>query len=307
MKSESIKEGFNIDFMCVGIQKCGTSTLYETLKQHSGIALSNIKEIHLAEWVDKSSDPIKDIQRKFFEDEWHNKKIGIIDPTFANDVELAYKFIGKKTKLIFIMRNPVDRLFSYYKMALRLGYNDVYPSTLYGKEITRVRWSFGRYVREELRKENKCNAILRGNYLDTILRFEKYYNRNMMKFIFLEDYITDPEKVVREVEEFLELPHEKLDYSIWKNKGDLVPKNKLAFKVNQSTISLREYVRSNPRFSAKQWYRVQRMSAIIRKKTSVINHEKMSNNTRRQLEKYYESSIQRLGEYLDIDLSQIWF
>ena len=306
MKSESIKEGFKIDFLCVGIQKCGTSTLYEILKQHSGIALSNIKEIHLAEWVDKSSEPLKDIERKFFEDGWYNKKVGIIDPTFEDDAELAYKCMGD-TKLIFIMRNPVDRLFSHYKMAVKLGCNEVYPSTLYGKEITRIRCSFGRYVREKLRKENKSDMLLRGNYIDTILRFEKYYNRDMMKFIFLEEYIADPEKVVREIEEFLELPHEKLDYSIWKNKGDLLPKNKMGFKVNQSFNMLEEYVKSNPRFSVEQWQRVHRMSVIIRSKTSVINHEKMSNHTRRKLEKYYEGSIQRLGEYLDIDLSQIWF
>ena len=42
-----MKDEFKIDFLCVGFQKCATSTLDAILRQHSKVALPDIKEIHL--------------------------------------------------------------------------------------------------------------------------------------------------------------------------------------------------------------------------------------------------------------------
>lgn len=151
-----MKRNFKLDFLCVGFQKCATTTLDALLGQHSCVALPNIKEIHLEEWGGKCENPMKVIENKFFAgSDYINKKVGIIDPNLRDCPREIRKRIGKDIKLIFIMRNPVDRLFSYYKMALKLGFYDVYQSTLYGKEISNVRKSFGRYVREELIKEKK--------------------------------------------------------------------------------------------------------------------------------------------------------
>lgn len=301
-------DSFKVDFICAGFQKCATTTIDTILRQHSRIMLPAIKEIHLDGWYDKSNKkPLKIIEKKFFNYKGKNKKIGIVDPEFENNPSLVSKFIAKDIKIIFIMRNPVDRLFSFYKMALFLGYPRVFKSTLSGKEITKVRRSFGRYVREEMKKNVKGTDIQLGNYIDIIMEFLKYHDKKDMLFIFFEEYVKDPEKYMNQILDFLNLPHEKMDSNIWDGKGNLIARNRCCFKLSNKMNLMREKIRCNPDSSLWQFQFIDTICNGISKLLTTQNKETMSENTRRLLEKYYEESKMRLEEYLNKDLSDLWF
>lgn len=302
-----MKDEFKIDFLCVGFQKCATSTLDAILRQHSKVALPDIKEIHLEEWAYRCKDPIQVIKHKYFQKDYNDKTIGIIDPNLRDCVRVINKHMGKDIKLIFMLRNPVDRLFSYYKMALSLGFYGVYPSTLYGKQITDVRRSFGRYVKSELRREVKNPPILWGNYVDVIRKFSRYYDKEQMYFVVFEDFIINQEKSVRELCRFLSLPYEKLDCNVWAYSGNMISKNDICFKINSRIVSVREAVRCHPRSTVQQFDMIDGIFNRVSKYTTEINKEHMDEKTRKQLESYYRESIRRLEEFLDIDLSQKWF
>ena len=298
---------FKIDFLCVGFQKCATTTLDGVLRQHSGIALPDIKEIHMDEWYRGCGDPMEIIRQKFFGENWEGKKIGIIDPNLCDYPRLIRRYMGSDIKLIFTMRNPVNRLFSYYKMSLLAGHPDVYKSTMNGKEVEYVAKSFERYVEEKLQDQNKSIPILWGNYIDTILKFENYYKKDMMKFIIFEEYLNDPEGHVREIFDFLDLPYQKLDFMLWKGQGDRIPKNKICFKINRKISLMREEARCNPKATINQFRIADALVEKVNKWTAMENDEKMSRSAKEQLVAYYSGSVRRLEEYLDIDLSPVWF
>lgn len=298
---------FKIDFLCVGFQKCATTTLDGILRQHSGIALPDIKESHMAEWYRGCGDPMEIIMQKFFGENWEGKKIGIIDPSLCDYPRLIRRYMGSDIKLIFTMRNPVNRLFSYYKMSLLSGHPDVYKSTMNGKEVEYVAKSFERYVEEKLQDQNKSIPILWGNYIDTILKFENYFKRDMMKFIIFEEYLNDPEGHVREIFDFLDLPYQKLDFMLWKGQGDRIPKNKICFKVNRKISLMREEARCNPKATINQFRIADALVEKVNKWTAMENDEKMSRSAKELLEAYYSGSVRRLEEYLNIDLSPVWF
>lgn len=302
-----MKENFRIDFLCVGFQKCATTTLDAILRQHSGVCLPAIKEVHLGEWVNECRNPLEVLEQKFFADDYVGKKIGIIDPSLIDCPQVIYKYMGSRVKIIFMMRNPVDRLFSYYKMALKFGYLDIYKSTMYGQEIENVSKSFRRYVREELRRRNKSYAILWGNYIDYILDFTKYYGRDMIDIVFFEDFILSPKKFTYEILEFLSLPFESLNYDLRVGEGNCISKNNLCFKINSKIISKREEIRSNPNNTMRQFERMDRVFEKVSKYTTEDNSEKMDAYTRQRLEKYYGESKKRLEEFLNMDLSEKWF
>lgn len=303
-----MKNNFKLDFLCVGFQKCATTTLDTILGQHSCVALPTIKEIHFEEWGGKCENPMKVIESKFFAgSDYINKRVGIVDPNLRDCPREIRKRLGKNIKLIFIMRNPVDRLFSYYKMALKLGFYDVYQSTLYGKEISNVRKSFGRYVREELIKENKASPILWGNYIDVIMDFSRYFERDKMFFIIFEDFIHNPEKVTRELFEFLSLPYEEVEFKIWEFSGNRISKNALCFKINSTIIFMREKSRCSLNASTKQFNKIDNFYNSMAKLTTKENNESMSIGTRKQLERYYDDSTRKLEDFLGIDLSEKWF
>lgn len=296
-----------IDFLCVGFQKCATTTLDAVLRQNQGIVLPQTKEIHLDMWYHKYDDPMNIIESKFFgKDISATKLVGIVDPELDNDPAMVYDCIGKDVKLIFIMRNPVDRLFSFYKMALLLGYQRVYESTLDGEKIQHVRRSFARYVREELSKGKNNLDFERGNYIDKILEFQKYYSKENMKFIIFEEYIRNPEKIINELFSFLQVPYKNIDYDTWEGGGK-ISKNKICFKINGKLSTLREYARCNPKVRLETYQKFDSICDAIFEITSVSNTEKMDANIRKRLEKYYLESKKRLEHFLDYDLSQIWF
>lgn len=298
---------FKIDFLCVGFQKCATTTLDGILRQHSGIALPDIKEIHIDEWYRGCVDPMEIIMQKFFGENWEGKKIGIIDPNLCDYPRLIRRYMGPDIKLIFMMRNPVNRLFSYYKMAMALGFLEVYKSTMHGKEVRYVAKSFERYIEEKLQDQNKSTSVLWGNYIDIILKFENYFKRDMMKFIIFEEYLNDPEGNVSEILDFLDLPYQKLDFILWKGQGDRIPKNNFCFKVNGKISMMRERARCNPNATLNQFRITDALVEKVNKWTTMDNGEKMSRNSKEQLETYYSGSVRRLEEYLGIDLSQAWF
>lgn len=300
---------FKIDFLCVGFQKCATTTLDGILRQHSGIALPDIKEIHMDEWYRRCDDPMEIIMQKFFGEEGigEGKKIGIIDPNLCDYPRLIRRYMGAEIKLIFMIRNPVNRLFSYYKMALMLGLPEVYKSSMNGKEVRHVTKSFDRYIEEKFQDKNRSASLLWGNYIDIILKFEHYFKRDMMKFIVFEEYLNTPEEHVKEILDFLNLPYQRLDLGLWKGKGDRIPKNKLCFEVNSTIRQIREEARCNPKATLNHFRMADALVEKVNKWTVKENNQKMSQEAKEHLKAYYDGSVRRLEEYLGIDLSQVWF
>ncbi len=298
---------FKADFLCVGFEKCATTSLDAVLRQHNEIALPAIKEIHLFDWHKKCEDPVQVMKRKFFKELSHGKKVGIIDHTLSDAPNLVYRYFDKDVKLIFMMRNPVERLFSFYRMALWFGFPTVFKSTLNGKETDCVSRSFDRYVQEELKKDNKCADITHGCYIDKIMMFKKYYDIENMKFILFEDYVVNPEGCIRQILDFLLLPYEKMDFNLWEIKGDRVPKNKICFKINREMSLMFDRARRHPGATAKQFDRAYINFLNMCKVTTKNSNEKMSDRARKQLENYYRPSVEKLEDFLNMDLSSKWF
>ncbi len=117
------------NFLCVGAQKAGTTTLYEILKQHPDIFLpQNIKETKFFVYDEKYEKGVQWYQKEFFS-EWNGQKaIGEVDPAMMFEEKSAQRIfdtLGNNVKLIFIFRNPVARAYSHYLMSQRKGAEDL--------------------------------------------------------------------------------------------------------------------------------------------------------------------------------------
>jgi len=105
------------DFIIIGTQKGGTSSLFSYLRQHSQLKLSGVKEIHFFDsnylkgtnWY-KSHFPLKWVN--------FNKKTGEASPYYLFHPHVAKRVYDQcpKAKLIVMLRNPADRAYSHYMM-----------------------------------------------------------------------------------------------------------------------------------------------------------------------------------------------
>ncbi len=127
----SSAQGFVLDFVVVGAEKSGTSWLSDMLKQHPQIFIPPQKELHYfnTKFVE---DPRLDNYNhgkplswyvSFFKGAGPLQKKGEICPSYLWD-EQAAKCIWEvfpNTRIMILLRNPVERAFSAYRYYLQRG------------------------------------------------------------------------------------------------------------------------------------------------------------------------------------------
>lgn len=103
------------DFLCVGVEKCGTTSLYDLLKQHPAIGLSCHKETHFfnTHW-DKGADWYRE---KFRAVSPQCQRIGEITPSYHRLPEVIPRIkqlLGEEVRILILLREPRQRAFSHY-------------------------------------------------------------------------------------------------------------------------------------------------------------------------------------------------
>lgn len=106
------------DFIGIGVQRAGTTRIYELLKQHSEICMPTYrKEVH---YFDRYYHKGERWYRSLF-DHCKGKIVGEITPAYIYDEKCAERIhkLLPDVKLIAILRNPIDRAYSQFKFTIR--------------------------------------------------------------------------------------------------------------------------------------------------------------------------------------------
>jgi hypothetical protein len=107
-----------VDFLIIGAQKCGTTTLSEYLSKHPEVAFSKIKEPHFF-----VNDNVSNTHLTNYHSFFNKKKNQIAGegsthysmyPYYLNCHKNIFSY-NPKMKLIYIVRDPVERIVSLYK------------------------------------------------------------------------------------------------------------------------------------------------------------------------------------------------
>lgn len=111
-------------FLGIGVPRSGTTWLYELLQTHTEVYVPKYrKEIH---FFDENYDRGLDWYEKFFPSDAQARKyraIGEITPFYLYYDECLKRILKMPsiTKLIVILRNPIDRAYSHYGCLIRDG------------------------------------------------------------------------------------------------------------------------------------------------------------------------------------------
>ncbi|MCU0527096.1 MAG: sulfotransferase domain-containing protein [Elainella sp. Prado103] len=265
------------NFIIAGAPKSATSTLYEYLKQHPDIFMSPVKEPF---FFDFNFERGIEYYAKFFEK--YNGETAIGEATvwymsWAAVPERIYQTIPD-VKLIFILRDPVERAFSNYLMDLRSGHYT--PKQTFG------------YV---IRNEGKVSGIDRrivsgGFYYRHVKRFEQYFSRKNMLFIVYDDFKSNIREVEKSVYRFLEVDDSFAAES---------PPNKMVGEYIRHQELLIHCSASFPPFNY-CWSRSRHFRQIFLNKSSQRNL--INSVDRKYLLDVYLEENQRLAEYLNVNL-----
>lgn len=296
-----MNKSFKVDFLCVGFNKCGTTTLETLMKLNSDITLpKNKKETLFFDWYKNIENPLKVLQEKYYPDYLNNKCIGSIEPSYISKAKEVYEYFGKDVKLIFMLRNPIKATNSMFRMRLRRVPNKYYVN-LY-KKYNNLDDMFNDFIENQI-KTKKCKDFF---YDDIINEYLKYFKKEQMKFIVMEDFFKNPNKYMKEISKFLNIKNIKYtDKDIHvSNKGDKISKNYLCAYINNKTMNYQRRQRCKKGNNENNYAR--NIINKIYKYTLKSCDYKMNDTHEKILNEVYKKSITNTSKLIGIDLSNSW-
>jgi hypothetical protein len=189
--------------LIAGVHKAGTTSLYTYLSWHPEVCASDIKETH------------------FFSDDTYKKRYASYDLYFKTlssnnkillDASPEY-FYGKQTtinrikssiqkpKLIFLLRDPVDKIVS--------SFNHQKKNLLFPKDYSFDNF-FNDYLKNNLHLENidsqsNAHELLEGNYIDFLPVWYDNFNDEDIKIVFFDELRDNPKKVTQDISKWLDI------------------------------------------------------------------------------------------------------
>jgi hypothetical protein len=291
------------NFLIVGAAKCGTSSLHNYLNQHSDIFMPTYNKEGM-----KVKEPrflIKDLVQNrlpkgvwnwdeyqaLFDDVDSEKAIGESTVLYLYFYETAInnikKHLGDDVKIIIMLRNPVDRAYSAYSFASRTTQENQ------SFELA-IENAFERYSDDERLSPMILYKEL-GNYTDMVKAYKESFSN--VHVVLYDDFISNTEKEVLNVFDFLSLEIEKVNTKEVVNAGgkkwnSSIVKNILMGNNIVKVLFKNVFPRSF-RFLIKET-----IKKIFISKADVIDE-----NTRKNLQLYYKDDIIELEKVINKDLS----
>jgi len=219
-----MKEDFKIDFIGIGAPKAGTTWLGHMLENHPQLCMSVPKEVHYFNdklayrntLMEKNYSKGIGWYKMYFNHCPNHKVKGEITPRYSNDpfVPERIKNHNKDIKIIYCLRNPVDRIESHYNFCKYFVQNE------------------DRSIQQAVTEETEF--IEMSLYFRNLSRFLECFPKEQILLVWFDDIQKRPEVLIREVYTFLGV------------NPDFQPSN-LHEKSNQARISqikgLQEFIR----------------------------------------------------------------
>ena len=111
----------NLDFLIIGAQKCATTALHELLRNHPDIAMPLEKEVPFFTGAEQSEQAWQSFASDQFGVQNSHKLWGKASPQYMCDPMVPARIgaLMPSVKLVAILRDPIDRTLSHFRMGQR--------------------------------------------------------------------------------------------------------------------------------------------------------------------------------------------
>ena len=208
--------GAQPDFLCVGVHKGGTTWLYQQLDSHPDFWMPPLKELHYLDQlsrVRRLSSPrcrderdrhflqsINSLSAKTYLDLEHYGQLfqpkgallsGDISPNYSTLSKEIIRRVTRyfpKLKVIFLARDPVERVWSHLSM-------EVHYHQIEAFDVTDI---------DEVNRQLLRRGLLLRSYPSTIVaRWKRYVHPDQFRIYFFDDLQRNPAELRRSILDFL--------------------------------------------------------------------------------------------------------
>jgi len=291
----------NPNFIIIGAQKASTSSMLHILNQHPDIYLPK-NEIDIFE-IDNFYDYENFFNKLFLKSS--GKINGIKRPNYIGLLDIPEKiesYGNGNIKLIAILRDPVARLISQYKMHSRQG---LLPTFNIDKNINKILEKdekfFSKYPHSQQLLEN-------GLYTKYLKLYDKTLSKDNLLVLNMKELLDQPDKFYKIVFNFLEVEFIKLDFKKKVNSdGDnnLISKKIISYR--SSLIYNKDFKSGNIKNKNKLKFYEKFLIKFFNFIFKIANNFNFPNQTLSQatlskLNKFYSSEIEEVKKTYNIIL-----
>lgn len=188
------------EFLLIGAAKSGTTMLYDLLKQHPNVFMPHSKEPRFFIYKDEVISAEDKVNKKTVTNEREYKALFAQAGDRISGEASGY-LVSKKAcdlihaqipdvRLIAVLRNPIDRVFSHYTFAVMKGFENE-------KSFTNV-------IQRDITDLNSSRNYLRhGLYAEHLKTYLDKFNSSQFLILLYEDLISNPISSVKRIYEHI--------------------------------------------------------------------------------------------------------
>jgi hypothetical protein len=199
-----------IEFIIMGVQRGGTTSLAHNLSKHNKI------------YLDQNDDP-KISEVHFFDLNWKkglnwykkqfNYKYKLVGEKTPDLINLDYTFpliqsVNPYIKIILILRNPIDRAYSAWKLNVKH-----FDEKRTFEEAIKYELKFKKNMNETF-YTIATNYLQRGLYYNQIEKLLKWFPKQNVLILISEIIKENHDKEYKKIYKFLNIEYEKQNYNI---------------------------------------------------------------------------------------------
>lgn len=194
------------DFICIGVQKGGTTTLHHLLSKHPGIAMSPKKEL---QYFSHNYHLGIDWYLKQWPSECRAKHCGettpyyVFHPYAAQRIKESIPWV----KLIIMLRDPVERALSQYFHSVRLGFEELGLCNALEMEGQRLHGAAECLIDPSIRHKShqEQSYLSRSRYEQQLPRWFELFPSDQILILRSEDFFLNPYQSWNRILHFLNL------------------------------------------------------------------------------------------------------
>ncbi|NEO31535.1 MAG: sulfotransferase [Symploca sp. SIO3C6] len=285
-------------FLIIGVQKAGTTSIYNYLKQHPQVYMSPVKETNFLErdWENLAPEVINkngiDTLEKYsqlFAGVKDEVAIGEASPNYLFHYESASARILRylpDAKLIAILRNPIERAYSDYLMHIR----DAIGA---GKSRT---------LSEQIKSRSNASFTLRkGLYYEQLKYFFDAFGKEQVKVYLYDDFSKKPLDTIQDLYKFIGVDDTFNPDMSKKSQVAQVPRVQFLNTLLRKQNPLRKFTASVLKNIIPLQVRQNIRSSLIDMNST--GKPSLSTEERQELVKFYREDILKLQDLIHKDLS----
>lgn len=285
-------------FLIIGVEKSGTTSIYNYLKQHPQVYMSPIKETSFMErdWEDDRSEKKGRIRTfeaycALFKDVTDEIAIGEASPIYLFRYKSSSERIERylpNVKMIAILREPVQRAYSDYLMHIRDAIN-------FGKVGT---------LSEQAKFHSDTSFTIRkGFYYEPVKYFFDKFGRERVKIYLYEDLCHDSVALMQDIYRFIGVDDSFAANTSHRAQKAAIPKNILLNRLIKTRNPVRTAIASFLRLFTSEKMREKMRSSIIRLNLQEKEAIPLTSEEKEILQELYREDILKLQDLLQRDLS----